>query len=95
MDRNEDAQNHSVVYHQQRRRYRGRWVGALVNATCPLRFVNGLVDPISGAHMAQRYRELVPMPDVVELPGVGHYPQVEAPQAVLDATLELFRTESR
>ena len=40
--------------------------------------------------MAARYRELVPSPDVVDLPGVGHYPQLEAPEAVLDAVLDQF-----
>lgn len=82
-----------ISYMAERRAQRERWVGALVTATIPLRLINGLVDPISGAHMAARYRELVPSPDVVELPGVGHYPQLEAPAAVLDAVLEqLART---
>ena len=35
-----------------------------------------------GAHMVARYRELISNPDVVELAGVGHYPQIEAPEAV-------------
>ncbi len=42
---------------------------------------------MSGAHVVARYRELVRAPDVVELAGVGHYPQVEAPDAVADAVL--------
>ncbi|HAV68070.1 MAG TPA: alpha/beta hydrolase, partial [Alcanivorax sp.] len=42
-------------------------------------------DPVSGGHMVARYRELIPDPDVVELAGVGHYPQTEAPDAVIDA----------
>jgi pimeloyl-ACP methyl ester carboxylesterase len=40
---------------------------------------------VSGAHLADRYRELVPDPDVVLLEGVGHYPQLEDPGRVLDA----------
>jgi pimeloyl-ACP methyl ester carboxylesterase len=40
--------------------------------------------------MVARYRELVPNPDVVELPDIGHYPQLEAPDAVLAAILEHF-----
>jgi pimeloyl-ACP methyl ester carboxylesterase len=35
--------------------------------------------------MAQRYGELVPRADVTLLPGIGHYPQLEAPAAVLEA----------
>jgi pimeloyl-ACP methyl ester carboxylesterase len=77
-------------YIDERRRYRARWVGALIEASMPMRFINGLVDPISGKHMADRYRELVPHADVVELPGVGHYPQLEAPDQVARETLELF-----
>jgi pimeloyl-ACP methyl ester carboxylesterase len=38
--------------------------------------------------MVARYRELVPNPDVVELPGIGHYPQVEAPDDVGRAFVE-------
>jgi len=37
--------------------------------------------------MAERYRELVPNPDVVLLDGIGHYPQLEAPERVLEAFL--------
>jgi len=40
---------------------------------------------VSGAHLAARYRELVPGADVVELPRIGHYPQIEDPAAVLGA----------
>jgi pimeloyl-ACP methyl ester carboxylesterase len=75
-------------YIAERRRNRERWVGALQSGRLPLRLVNGLEDPISGAHMARRYRELVPRPDVVELPGIGHYPQIEAPAAVVRAVME-------
>ncbi len=81
-----------ISYIDERRRYRARWVGALVDAAMPLRFINGLADPVSGAHMVARYRELVPHADIKELPGVGHYPQLEDPEAVADAVLELFAT---
>jgi pimeloyl-ACP methyl ester carboxylesterase len=74
-----------IRYMKERRTHRERWVGALQRARVPLRLVCGALDPVSGAHMAERYRELVPAPDVVMLPEVGHYPQVEAPEAVLAA----------
>jgi pimeloyl-ACP methyl ester carboxylesterase len=74
-----------IGYIAERRQYRERWVGALQSAQVPIRFIDGPEDPISGAHMAARYRELIPNPDVVELPGIGHYPQHEAPTKVLDA----------
>ncbi len=76
-----------IRYIDDRRRSRDRWVGALQEATTPVRLVAGLEDPVSGAHMVERYRELIPEPDVVELDGVGHYPQFEAPQRTLEAFL--------
>ncbi len=78
-------------YQAERRANRERWVGALVRAGAPIRFVVGALDPVSGAAMAARYREVVPDPDVVLLDDVGHYPQIEAPDRVLDAVLELAR----
>jgi pimeloyl-ACP methyl ester carboxylesterase len=84
-----------IGYMAERRRHRERWVGALQKATIPLRVVDGPVDPVSGAHMVARYRELVPSPDTVELPGIGHYPQVEDPVGVLRAFLEFHETRAR
>jgi len=72
-------------YRLERRSQRTRWVGALQTGTVPLRLVVGTEDPIAGAAMADRYRQLVPQADVIELPGVGHYPQMEAPEQVLRA----------
>lgn len=74
-----------IRYMEERRQHRQRWVGALQQSQVPLRLINGLADPISGAHMVRRYRELVPGADVVELEGVGHYPQVEAADEVARA----------
>ncbi|RYZ73673.1 MAG: alpha/beta hydrolase [Lysobacteraceae bacterium] len=78
-------------YMGERERHRARWVDALVRAPMPLRLVVGLDDPVSGAHMARRYRELVPDADVVELPGIGHYPQWEAAERVAEAVLAFSR----
>lgn len=77
-----------IAYMAERRAQRTRWVGALEHCVLPLTFINGAADPISGAHMAARYRELLPNPDVTLLPGIGHYPQCEAPAAVLAAYLD-------
>ncbi len=76
-----------ISYMDQRRRNRERWVGALVHSAVPRRLICGAVDPISGRHLADRYRELVPDADVVVLEGVGHYPQLETPEAVCEAFL--------
>ncbi|MDH3895341.1 MAG: alpha/beta hydrolase, partial [Chromatiales bacterium] len=77
-------------YMPERKRQRARWTGALQRAHCPLRLINGSADPVSGKHLASRYRELIPDPDVVALEDTGHYPQMEAPQAVVKALFEFL-----
>lgn len=77
-----------IRYIPERRANRERWVGVLLKTKVPLRVINGPEDPVSGAHMVARYRDLIPNPDVVSLPDIGHYPQVEDPQGVLRAYLE-------
>ena len=72
-----------IGYVRERRRHRERWVGALARTEVPLRLIVGTDDPVSGSHMARRYRELVPAPDIVLLDGIGHWPQLEAAAAVL------------
>lgn len=81
-----------ITYMSERKRYRERWVNALCESVVPIGLINGSVDPVSGAHMVARYRQLV-SPDhfIVELPTIGHYPQVEAPEAVVDAYLRFLR----
>ena len=79
-------------YIPERRANRERWAGALQKTKMPLRLINGPADPVSGAHMAQRYRELIPNPDVVMLADhIGHYPQVEDVAGTLKAFLQLHR----
>jgi pimeloyl-ACP methyl ester carboxylesterase len=73
-----------ISYIPERRVQRDRWVSAMQRGEVPLRVIDGEVDPISGAHMVQRYRQLIPNPDAVLLPGIGHYPQTEAPAQVLE-----------
>jgi len=80
---------------EERRQKRERWVGALRSTRVPLRVIDGPEDPVSGAHMVERYRELVPNPDTVLLPGIGHYPQVEDPQGVLRAFLDFHEARLR
>jgi len=72
-----------IRYMVERRERRERWVGALTEKVVPTRLIVGALDPISGRHMAERYLELVRDPDVVLLDRLGHYPHVEAPEAVL------------
>jgi pimeloyl-ACP methyl ester carboxylesterase len=81
-------------YIAERRQFRERWVNALRQARMPLALVNGSADPVSGAHMVARFREVVGTQHFIrELPGIGHYPQLEAPEAVLNAC-EVFWREN-
>jgi pimeloyl-ACP methyl ester carboxylesterase len=72
-----------IGYIPERRVCRDRWVAAMQRGEVPLRVIDGEVDPISGLHMVERYQYLIPEPDTVILPGIGHYPQIEAPCQVL------------
>ncbi len=78
-------------YIPQRIEYRERWVGALKGAKAPLRLIDGGADPVSGAHLYRYYLEQVPNADAVLLPTIGHYPQTEAPDAVLRHFLEFHK----
>jgi pimeloyl-ACP methyl ester carboxylesterase len=72
-----------IRYMPERRVQRERWVTAMQATQVPMGVIDGAVDPISGAHMVARYRELIARPDTVLLEGIGHYPQTEAPAEVL------------
>lgn len=76
-----------IHYITERRAHRSRWVGALQQAQIPMRLTDGVLDPVSGGHLVDRYEQLIANPDTVRLEGVGHYPQVEAPQRVLQSVL--------
>jgi pimeloyl-ACP methyl ester carboxylesterase len=74
-----------ITYMRDRRQHRQRWVTALQQSTIPLALINGSVDPVSGAHMVARYQTLQCRLDyLAELPLIGHYPQVEAPDQVIE-----------
>lgn len=84
-----------IRYMAERRQYRERWVGTLQTSPIPMRVIDGLDDPVSGAHMLERYQELVDAADVVGLKGIGHYPQTEAPDEVLEHFLAFIDAQNR
>jgi pimeloyl-ACP methyl ester carboxylesterase len=76
-----------------RYRHRNRWVRAMRQTKVPMRMIDGPCDPNSGRHMADRYRELIPDADVVMLADeIGHWPQLEDPEAVITHTLEFVES---
>lgn len=72
-----------INYIPERFAQRERWLQAMQQGQVPMRFINGAADPVSGAHMVERYRELVPNPDTILIPTIGRYPHTEAPALVL------------
>jgi len=80
-----------IQYIRDRERHAERWVAALETTRVPRHFLWGMLDPVSGAHMAARLAEHLPAVDLVRLDDVGHWPQLEAPDAV-SAHLERILT---
>lgn len=73
-----------IRYMDERRERAADWVGALESAQMPLGFVWGMLDPISGAHIAERIVERFPTAPRRLLDDVGHWPPLEAPGAVVE-----------
>ena len=80
-----------IRYMPEREAMRERWVAALENADVPVGLINGSADPVSGEHMVVRFEQLVERAGFIRrLPGIGHYPQLEAAADVLDAYREFI-----
>jgi pimeloyl-ACP methyl ester carboxylesterase len=74
-----------IRYNAERAAQHRRWEKALADWDGPLQLVWGLDDPVSGSHVLEQATAVLPHAEVIELVGVGHYPQSEAPQAVAAA----------
>jgi pimeloyl-ACP methyl ester carboxylesterase len=74
-----------IQYIRDRERHAERWVRALETTSVPCHFLWGMLDPVSGAHMAARIDERLgnrPGVEIVRLDDVAHWPQLEAPAVV-------------
>ncbi len=69
-------------YIAERRAQEERWVGALAADDLPKRFIWGPDDPVSGGHVVPEIQARLPTAQLHVLEGVGHYPQLEAPDRV-------------
>jgi pimeloyl-ACP methyl ester carboxylesterase len=76
-----------IRYIADRERHAERWVTALETTDVPVAFVWGMLDPVSGAHMAERISERLPDAPLLALDDVGHWPSLEAPERVANAVL--------
>lgn len=79
-----------ISYLGERVEYASRWHGAVADWPRPLSFLWALGDPVATVNVLDGLRELRPAADVVELPGVGHYPQVEVPDVFARSALSLL-----
>jgi len=78
-----------IRYMDERRQREADWVGALESGVTCIGFAWGMLDPISGAHIAERIVERFPDAPRRLLDDVGHWPPIEAPQAVVDVYREV------
>jgi pimeloyl-ACP methyl ester carboxylesterase len=76
-----------IRYMADREAHGERWTTVLERSDVPLSFVWGMLDPISGAHMAERIRERLPGAPFQALERVAHWPALEAPRDVAEAAL--------
>lgn len=84
-----------IRYMTERKTHRTRWVGALQRTELPFRFINGSADKVSGKHLVERFREIVPrQTDIIELDGIGHFPHFEVPALVLEKFFEFHDANS-
>jgi pimeloyl-ACP methyl ester carboxylesterase len=79
-----------IRYLADRRTHKARWEAALESSPIPLHFVWGMLDPVSGAPMAEHIHRRLPRADFLELADVGHYPQLEVPETVSARLVEIF-----
>jgi pimeloyl-ACP methyl ester carboxylesterase len=79
-----------ISYLDERVTYASRWHGAVRDWPKPLAFLWGLDDPVATTNVLDGLRRLRPAGEVIELAGVGHYPQVEDPDAFVRGALLLL-----
>ncbi|MGV0645973.1 alpha/beta fold hydrolase [Mycolicibacterium sp. XJ2546] len=79
-----------IAYLDERVRYAERWHGAVRDWPKTLSFLWALDDIVATTNVLDGLRELRPAAEVVELPGVGHYPQVEVPDVFARSALSLL-----
>lgn len=75
-------------YLADRMTYKDRWEAALVAAQDQIGLINGALDPVSGKHAYDRWRQTLPNARHHLIEAVGHYPQVEAPDEVAAKALD-------
>ena len=68
------------------------WEKALLNANCPIQLIFGDSDEISGVEVVKEFNSKIDSDHVHILNGVGHYPQLEMPEKVLNLYVEFLNS---
>jgi pimeloyl-ACP methyl ester carboxylesterase len=78
------------TYLDERRRFAGRWIGALTRLDIPAHVLWAERDPIAVPAIADQLAKEIPGAVNTRLPGLGHYPMLEDADAFARAALALF-----
>ena len=81
------------AYLNERVRFAPRWHGAVRDWDKPLGFLWATGDPVATTNVLAGLRELRPTAEVIELPGIGHYPQIEVPDEFTAAARRLLQLD--
>jgi pimeloyl-ACP methyl ester carboxylesterase len=84
-----------IAYLRERVQYADRWHGALRDWPGSLELLWALLDPVATKAVLDAIVELRPAAPVTLLPELGHYPQIEDPQAVAGAVAALLERVAR
>ncbi|XP_013780994.1 mesoderm-specific transcript protein-like [Limulus polyphemus] len=84
-----------LSYLEERKTNEERWVGGLQKTVLPVHVIYGPADPVNPPEFIEYYRAVIPKPSMTVLPeNIGHYPQLEAPEATADAYISFLETIS-
>lgn len=81
------------AYLNERVRFADRWHGAVRDWDKPLGFLWATGDPVATTNVLAGLRELRPAAEVIELAGIGHYPQIEVPDEFTAGVRRLLRLD--
>lgn len=79
------------AYLNERVRFAERWHGAVRDWDKPLGFLWATGDPVATTNVLAGLRELRPAAEVIELTGIGHYPQIEVPDEFTAGARQLLK----
>jgi pimeloyl-ACP methyl ester carboxylesterase len=81
-----DRLQHKLLHYMaDRREHASRWNHVVKSPPCAIALTNGLLDPVSGEHLVDYVNQLNSAIPIWRLASIGHYPQTEAPGAVLES----------